>query len=606
MNSAEGVHQGDSMGPLLFCLAIHAKVNQIVSHYTDITTYGYMDDLTFMGPRNQLQPLLADICDSFPSIGLQVNPTKCNVLLALESEDHDQAKRDYDNVCNGIKVKDNQVAEEYGTMLLGTPIGSKEFIEAQLNKTMDALIIEFNKVKVIRNSQHLWAFLHFVLKSKLNHLFRTLPPQATKTLAKRMQSYIFDTFKERFEFPTITEDLAKQLHANFGKGGFNIPVYEHVAIAGFLASILNSVAAITEDKNDIAQLLENNVPLARCIYDAIKAFSNRSKQYDRTKNMDQKELAKDFQAQFAQFPKQTQRAILSKIRRVNGHYKAKKPPDTDHHGAAWHASATTQYAGAGLSCVPTHDLHMGDEQFKIFVRLHLHQPLPGVPRNTRCTLCKSECKIDVYGYHLLACKDGAFKKYRHNDYKYCTQSLARAADLNVIDEDRRLTQHPTSQVDNRARMIIPDFTITSTTSPECAYDVTVILPQTGPNANNIDIAEKKKNRKYAAALAEKNVHFIPLVADVYGQLSKHTITYVKRMSKLIAEKKGGIASVIANYYFCKLSIIIQTGNANLILDKINRLYYNKPNGPVSSSHVMRPRGEVRNDFNPLLHDAREN
>ncbi len=604
ISSIEGVHQGDSIGPLLFCLAIQAKVNQIVSHYTDISTHGYMDDLTFVGPRSQLQPLLLDICNEFPSIGLQVNPAKCIALLALDSEDQDQATRDYNNVCNGIKVKGSQVMIEYGTTLLGTPIGSKEFVEAQLHKTMDALEEEFNKVKVIKNSQHMWAFLHFVLKSKLNHLFRTLPPQCTKTLAKRMQSYIFDNFKERFEIPNISEDMAKQLHANFGKGGFNIPEYEHVAIAAFLASILNSVTALTEDKKDLAQLLTSNVPLTKCIYDAIKAYANRSKQYERTKNMDQQELAKDFQSQFVQHPRNTQRAILSKIRKTNGKYKIKKPPDDDHHASAWYASVTQQYAGAALSAVPSQKLQMSDAQFKIFVRLRLREPLPGISRNTRC-LCKSGCKLDVYGNHLLGCKDGPFKIYRHNHFKECTQSLARLAGFCVIDEDRRLNNIP-SQANNRAKQIIPDFTISSTTSPQVAYDVTIIQPQTGPNANNIDLAEKKKIRKYTAALDHHNVAFTPLVADVYGQLSKHTITFVKRMSRLIAEKNGGSSSVIANFYFCKLSIIIQSGNADLILDKINRLYYNKPNGPVSSSHVMRPRGEVRNDFNPLLHDAREN
>ena len=98
---------------------------------------------------------------------------------------------------------------------------------------------------------------------------------------------------------------------------------------------------------------------------------------------------------------------------------------------------------------------------------------------------------------------------------------------------------------------------------------------------------------------------MPLVVDTHGQLSKHVITFVKRMSRLIAEKNGGYASVIANYYFSKISIMLQAANADIILDKIHRIYYNKPNGPMPASHILHQRNAV-DDFNPMVLDARAN
>ncbi len=184
--------------------------------------------------------------------------------------------------------------------------------------------------------------------------------------------------------------------------------------------------------------------------------------------------------------------------------------------------------------------------------------------------------------------------------------MAKEAGFHVVVEDPRLQNitNP-SENRNRSRLVIPDFTITSPNHPEVAYDVTIIHPQAGPRPNNIDIAEKKKIRKYTNALARHHVSFVPLAVDTHGKLSKHVITFVKRMSRLIADRKGGYASVIANYYFSKLSITLQAANADIILDKIQRIYYDKPNGPMPASHILHQRNVVH-DSNPMMLDARMN
>ncbi len=602
----QGVQQGDTLGPLLFCLAIHETTKRLTQGYPDIICYGYIDDLTFVGPRDQVANLLRDIQLEYPSIGLQLNPTKCKVLLAKESQGSDDAVEEYTDACNGIQIEDAHNPERHGTILLGSPIGSKEYLELQLDKIMDDIESEFDKVLIIPHSQHLWAFVHFVLKSKLNHVFRTVPPQATKKLAQRMQDYIFKIFSQRFDIPTVTPDIQNQLHANFGKGGFNIPVYEHVGIAAFLASILNSSSVLVENPKDITTLTDQDVPLANCVFDAIKSFYRRVKEDEKIRSLGKNELVQDFQKQFEAHPHNTPRAILSKIRKRNGKYKMIKPSDDDHYQKARYDSLKdSPYTGAGLASPPTKDLQMGDAHFKIWTRRRLGLTLPGISRNTRC-LCTGSCMIDMHGQHLVSCREGPHKIYRHNNFKYLCSSMASKAGFCVFDEDARLQINQTqTQSNNRAKLIIPDFTLTSPNHPEVAYDVTVIHPKAGPRPNNAEVAEQKKTRKYTTALARHNVSFVPLVVDTHGQLSKHVITFVKRMSRLIAEKNGGYASVIANYYFSKISIMLQAANADIILDKIHRIYYNKPNGPMPASHILHQRNAV-DDFNPMVLDARAN
>ena len=52
--SQEGPHQGDPLGPLLFCLSIHSDLERLKSELVA----GFMDDLTLGGPA---QSVAADI-----------------------------------------------------------------------------------------------------------------------------------------------------------------------------------------------------------------------------------------------------------------------------------------------------------------------------------------------------------------------------------------------------------------------------------------------------------------------------------------------------------------------------------------------------------------
>ncbi len=63
--------------------------------------------------------------------------------------------------------------------------------------------------------------------------------------------------------------------------------------------------------------------------------------------------------------------------------------------------------------------------------------------------------------------------------------------------------------------------------------------------------------------------------DTYGQLHPNVIKFIKIKSAAIAAKHGGYASVIANYYFCRLSVTLQAGNADMILDKLSHIAHKR-------------------------------
>ena len=75
--SEEGTQQGDPLGPLLFSNTIHP----LISSLTALLNIGYLDDLTLGGPIDTLASDVRRIIDVGLSMGLVLNPSKCEVII---------------------------------------------------------------------------------------------------------------------------------------------------------------------------------------------------------------------------------------------------------------------------------------------------------------------------------------------------------------------------------------------------------------------------------------------------------------------------------------------------------------------------------------------
>ena len=78
IRSAEGVQQGDPLGPLLFCLAIHRICTQLESEMSLF----YLDDGTLGGTVDDLKHDLAIVEQEEAEIGLQLNREKSEIVCA--------------------------------------------------------------------------------------------------------------------------------------------------------------------------------------------------------------------------------------------------------------------------------------------------------------------------------------------------------------------------------------------------------------------------------------------------------------------------------------------------------------------------------------------
>ena len=129
--SEEGVQQGDPLGPLLFCLCLHP----IITNLQCDLRIGYMDDVTLGGHISDVSMAIEIINREGSSIGLKLNPTKCEVVgevpMALP-----QSMQDF------IQLSKSQ------SQLLGAPLLQGEAMDSilearcdDLNRIMDRLAL---------------------------------------------------------------------------------------------------------------------------------------------------------------------------------------------------------------------------------------------------------------------------------------------------------------------------------------------------------------------------------------------------------------------------------------------------------------------------------
>ena len=76
ISSEKGVQQGDPLGPLLFCLAIHPLLEELCCEFK----VAYLDDITIAGRPYDILHDIAKVEAATESLGLMLNVSKCEIL----------------------------------------------------------------------------------------------------------------------------------------------------------------------------------------------------------------------------------------------------------------------------------------------------------------------------------------------------------------------------------------------------------------------------------------------------------------------------------------------------------------------------------------------
>ena len=115
IESQEGVHQGDPLGPALFSLVIQPIICKAQEMHSATTVLAYLDDIFVVGPSAQAENLLVELKSDLNSINLNICDRKCEFYLPSNTSES----------VSSVRVT------TLGVDILGVPVGCDHYVKSR-------------------------------------------------------------------------------------------------------------------------------------------------------------------------------------------------------------------------------------------------------------------------------------------------------------------------------------------------------------------------------------------------------------------------------------------------------------------------------------------
>ena len=554
IQSEEGVHQGDPLGPALFALGIHQILVDVQERNPNVIVLAYLDDVFILGlPKASLRAF-TDLKSSLAQAGLVICDKKCEAHSAVAPKDW----------------PDHLVFKPSGFEILGTPIGCDDYVSSTCKKIADSGHELCSKLVLLDDPQGsylLWKHCHL---TRLQHLARSVAPTLLLPAAQIHDALSYRTLCSILGFEIGIEDSGLQCSLPVRMGGLGLSHLQQLSPIAFLAAWAHSVPALSNRSATIGQMSS-----------VLRDDSNRSnasigghlaaayRQVEEMLPVDSKFQGLSLEQLLAD-PHKLQSRIASAVYENDCHILLNE--SSDDLSRARKRSVRGRGAGAWLQSIPTSDeLAMNPCEFRIATCLRLGLPLPFEHWLSTCD-CGAE--IDPYGYHLLTCKKGGGPVWCHDSIVAGWSSCLRKLSIHHQKEPKN------RYLDKSNR---PDIVVFDTGSGcNVELDISLAHPwnkQVASNSCKSDgFAAKKREEekcdKYAKVqLPSGNApHIVPLVFEHFGTWGERAHDYLNDLSRRSVDEVGrSNAEEFKSYYRRCFSVLLQKCNARVIMKKLTLL-----------------------------------
>ena len=520
IDSQEGVQQGDPLSPLLFCLAIHRHCEQLRSPLCVM----YMDDVSVGGPLEDVLHDL-DVIKDAESLGLTLNPTKCEVIGS------GHVVRSHIAVAlPGVLEVDPDNA-----FLLGSPLGSVPSIDTALEEKIQALSVMGSRFPHLSSHDSLTLLRHSSSIPKLRYLLRTAPCFLSDRLEK-YDAILRSILSAVTNSPLDQNDRAwTQATLPVKSGGLGVRRAVDLAPSSYLAS-----STATSDL--VSAILHTTHQPSPAPFSDV-ALQEWSVGHGETPPLDagaMKEKCWD---------------------RIKATYTAKTLLDgaVDDLERARLLAAMDKSSGAWLQASPISSvgLRMDDATLHIAVGLRLGTAICA-PHS--CQLCGAD--VNPLGTHALSCKHSEGRHSRHaalNEIVHRTLSAAgvpsRLEPPGLLRSDGKRPDGMTLVPWSAGRPLVWDATCPDTYASSYRGRAT---REAGCVAA---LAEEKKCGKYSH-LAPSYI-FQPVSIETSGAIGPSTYRFLKSLGRRVSQESGEPRAT--EYLMQRLSVAVQRGNAAAVL-----------------------------------------
>ena len=534
-SSQSGAHQGDPLASLFFALILHPLLLDIKArHPSLLLTSAFLDDVTVVGKRSDLQDVYDFLHERGKHVGLSLNPAKSLVWVgdSIPADVSDPLDRGVPRASDG------------GYILLGAPIGDIPFSRDVVSSRIAKIAAIFDALSDINDAQIEYGLLrHCFSFPKLSYCLRTCDPQALLPIYDH-----FDSLQLRSLIRLLGRDLPETscsqafLPVKLGGGGLRSTT--QCCAAAFIAS--------TKQTSSIVDSILPAVVQRRSLASAFPLLQAHSGNAAYT--------SLDLLP-----PSSNQHSLSSEI---DSHKRSLLLSSSNMRDRARLHSLALPHAGDWLDALPSPslNLNMDSRSFGAAMGYRL-----GVPLLTEQECRSNSCDViqDALGDHALHCRDDhGLKGGRHDRIRDKIYREAQTASMNPQKEMPGLIPGSLSRpadvyvehwVDGRK--VAFDVSVTSPTQEA------ILFQAADRPAAAIDARKASKNRAHLSDCRAQGIHFQPLVVETFGGWCPEAISYLKEIARLNARRWGRDSALEIKYLFQRLSISLQRGNAALIADR---------------------------------------
>jgi hypothetical protein len=513
--SQEGAQQGDPLGSLMFCLAIHPLILACDSPLK----VAYMDDVTLGGPAQVVAADVTMIKTEGTPQGLLLNDMKCEAIT--------NSGQTSQEVLNQFI----QLTPATAT-LLGAPLSKGTAMDNCLKKQCDELQKAIERLKLISAHDGLVLLRASFSAPKLQHTLRSSPCSGHSSL-QEFDNQIRTALCQICNI-SMSDDQWTQASLPVRYSGLGIRRVSSLATPAFLASAVG-----TQDlQSQILQATDALVPdkdLAACqqswlnLYGAIPLSAPPAKQQTWDKPIVSSELSQ----------------LLAR--------------QTDNYNKARLLAASSNHSGDWLHAIPITScgLRLDDDAVRVAVGLRLG-----------CDICHPHsCPcgaiVDVRGSHALSCKRSAGRLIRHNYLNDVIHRSLTRAGIPATKEPQGLYRTDGKRPDGltlipwrEGRCLVWDVTVADTTATSYLSSTAVLA------GSAAESAAARKESKYSELLVR--YEFVPIALESHGPLNNKAMSFLKELGRRITVATSDTRET--SHMFQRLSVALQRFNAVCVTD----------------------------------------
>jgi hypothetical protein len=519
IQSNEGVHQGDPLGPLLFSITVQPL---LVSCTTELRL-GYLDDFTLGGSKTEIVSNVLRLRRDAIELGLDLNSFKSEFIST--------------DINSGApaELKEFVIVHPNDAMLLGSPLTVNNALSLTLTNRLNDFKKAAERLRLLHSHDALVILRHSVSLPSLLHNLRSAPC-AGHPLLHEFDICLRECLSEILN-QNLNDNHWLQASLPVHAGGLGIRSACQLAPSAFLASTASTAVLVREI---LPKRLD--LPTESCKISTLEKWSLIS-----------------------QSPPPIGLSALSQrswdlpiIRHIQSNLLSSLTSD---HDQARLKAVFSPHSGDWLNAPPITSvgLRLDDETLRIAVGFRLGSPLC-LPH-----LCPCGASVDESGVHSLSCRRSAGRHQRHSLINnIICRALERAKipsikePAGILTENGRRPDGVTVMPWAKGKCLAWDATVPDTLA---ASHLQATCSKSGAAASS---AAAFKCAKYASI--EPNYLFVPIAIETLGPWNTEGLNFVKelgrRMTQITQEPRETL------FLLQQVSIAVQRGNAASFLGSL--------------------------------------